>query len=302
MKKKGILVYNPIAHGGRTGSKVLTHTQKLYAEAGCELVIHSIDPRGCGFGNLAEIVNHEKPDHLLLAGGDGSINRYINYADANGITLPVGIIPAGTANDFARAAGITTDIEGAIKQILYGSPKPVDVAEAISDNGNSTFFINVFSSGYLTCVSHTTPDRLKQHLGKLAYFIHGIIESLSPHRIEFKIETNRGVFKGKALIVLVLNGNTAGGMTFAKTADVTDGMLDVCVIMGSSIPKIFTTALKVMMRTDLYDSDDVFYIKASEISIVDLDRTNFETDVDGDPGPAYPIKIRCRSNMLNIIV
>ena len=86
-----------------------------------------------------------------------------------GLNLPVAVLPAGTANDFATLLGMPTDIEEACRAILAGRIHAMDLGRA-----NGRYFANVFSCGLFTDVSQKTPTAWKNNLGKIAYYINGI--------------------------------------------------------------------------------------------------------------------------------
>lgn len=291
--KKGILVYNPISHGGKYCHKAVDCAKRIYMEHNVELLLHAIDPMAGGFGNLTERILVEQPDHITIAGGDGTLSKYLSYSFENGISLPIGIVPAGTANDYAGAAGIESDIERALLQIFNGKPYPSDACSI-----NSGYFLNVFSSGYLTCVSHTTPDTLKKYFGRLAYFIHGIREAISPKRQVMSISCDDESYSGKVLLVLVLNGKTAGRMFFAKEAEVTDGMIDVRIFTGKSLIGTLIAAIRVLLGANLHTTGDIICLRGEKIRI---EGPAIETDIDGDSGPSYPVEIKCLSGAFQVI-
>lgn len=293
MMKKGILVYNPISHGGKLCQKSIDCATRIYKSRGIELLLHPIIPSIGGFSDLKEKIVDEKTDHILIAGGDGTLRRYLEFCFQNGIFLPTGIIPAGTANDYAGSVGISDDIEKAILQIADGNPFPYDTCCI-----NGGYFLNVFSSGYLTCVSHTTSDRLKKRFGRAAYFLHGIREAVRPKRRHIEVTCDGHHYNGKMLLILVLNGQTAGRMCFAKGADVSDGLLDVRIFTGKTIFGTIAAAARVFMGMDLHTTDDIICFRGKHIRI---DGEQHETDIDGDNGPSYPVEIECRHGSLQII-
>ncbi len=78
--------------------------------------------------------------HILIAGGDGTVDILINYMMNNGIDLPIGILPMGTANDYAKYIGIPRDISRALDQMFETNPRRMDIGKI-----NDKYFLNVAS-------------------------------------------------------------------------------------------------------------------------------------------------------------
>ena len=105
---------------------------------------------------------------MVVAGGDGTVNYAVNAMKRKGLDIPIGVIPAGTANDFAGAVGMSREPLEAARQIASGAVDRVDVGRV-----NDLYFVNIFSFGIFTTTSQRTPDERKHKIGKLAYIIEG---------------------------------------------------------------------------------------------------------------------------------
>lgn len=165
--------------------------------------------------------------HILVAGGDGTVNYVVNMLKRRNLDLPVAVLPTGTANDFANTLGVPSDIEKACRRILGGEIRRVDLGRA-----NDEYFVNVFSCGLFTDVSQKTPTILKNTFGKLAYYFGGLGELPNFRKMHISIESDGGNYEGPSLIFFVFNGRTAGQMRFAYLSEIDDGLLDVIVIKG----------------------------------------------------------------------
>src|SRR5579862_1937988 len=135
-----------------------------------------------GKGHLVELmVTLEKGDGTTLAaeaaqrgvdvvvavGGDGTVNEVVNGLD--GSDVPLGIIPLGTANDFARQVGIPADPDHAMDVILQRKPRRFDTASL-----NGRRFLNVSTGGVGAEATAETPAEVKETLGPVAYAISGM--------------------------------------------------------------------------------------------------------------------------------
>jgi diacylglycerol kinase family enzyme len=129
---KGLLLYNKRARRGSLGKRI-TEIVELFKQESIEL-----EPTLIEF-DKNPFEGHEDIEIAVTAGGDGTINYVVNMMRAKGINPQLGIIPAGTANDFASAIGMRRKIMEAARQIAKGKERTVDCGVV-----NGRYFVNVF--------------------------------------------------------------------------------------------------------------------------------------------------------------
>lgn len=168
---------------------------------------------------------NETIDLMVVAGGDGTVNYAVNAMKRKGLDIPIGVIPAGTANDFAGAVGMSREPLEAARQIASGAVDRVDVGRV-----NDLYFVNIFSFGIFTTTSQRTPDERKHKIGKLAYIIEGVKEFRTMHAVPLEIEADGERFDLRSLMVLIFNGETAGGFHLARRSSIKDGLFD-CILL-----------------------------------------------------------------------
>ncbi len=176
---------------------------------------------------------------IIAGGGDGSVNEMANglmqldQPDADHRPA-MGILPLGTANDFATACRVPTDPVAALTLACEGSPRPVDLARA-----NDRWFVNVASGGFGAAVTAETPVELKDFLGGGAYTLMGILKAVNFRPYECTIRTPDGETKGRMIVGAVCNGRQAGGgQPLAPEARINDGRLDVVTLQPFSLADI----------------------------------------------------------------
>lgn len=231
--------------------------------------------------------------HILIAGGDGTVDSVVNAMYKKNVNLPIGILPVGTANDFAKFLKIPSSIEGACQLILNTAPKDIDLAKI-----NDKYFVNVASTGLFADVSQKTDINLKNTIGKLAYCIKGLEELPNFRKIKMSLKSNEATFEGDVYLLLIFNGKTAGNFTLAVDSDAQDGLLDVVVFKAIPVREMIPLFISVLKGEHL-ESDKVLYFKTNKIHI-ECDE-NIETDIDGETGPAFPLDIECIKSGLKIL-
>jgi len=206
----------------------------LLGGGGATVEIHDV---GAG-----DAVLHGSPDRLVVAGGDGSLGRYAAIAGAAGIALAV--IPAGTANDFARALGLPLDLEAAAA--LAADPAaPTRSIEVL--RAGDTPFLNAASTG-LSVRAAESAAGLKRLLGPFAYGIGSLRAGLTARRLRCVARVDgRELFRGEAWQVIVSGTGAFGGGSEVDTADPGDGLLDVAVLAAGARAKLVLRAYA--MRT-----------------------------------------------------
>jgi len=179
---------------------------------------------------------------IIAGGGDGTVNEVATALVGNyhPTTPALGIVPLGTANDFATSAGIPQDPELALKLAIAGHAVEIDIAQV----NNDTCFINMATGGFGTRITTETPERLKAALGGVSYLIHGLmrIDTLKPDTCEIRGEAFH--WQGDALVLGIGNGRQAGGgQQLCPQALINDGLLHLRVFTGDELLPALLTPL-----------------------------------------------------------
>lgn len=250
--------------------------------------------------NLYEYLKDSDKEDLygiVVAGGDGTVNRVVNVMMKCGIKTPLGIIPAGTSNDFARHIKMPNNFSECIDKILTRNIQPIDVGLA-----NDKYFINVCSAGLFTNTSIRADKNLKNTFGKASYFMTGAKELFKFRPFSVKIETETDIFIEKINLFLIFNGSSVGGIDkFTDNSSVQDGLLDVMIIKNCSLREVGIIVGKIFAGNTLED-DNIIYLKEKWIKINKIKGKCDNPDVDGDFGPQFPLEVKCIEKGLNLFL
>ena len=264
---------------------------KLHQEVGLTIVPYRIQ-KGKDLSEALDIVD-ETYAYILIAGGDGTVDSVVNAMENKNINVPIGVLPVGTANDFGKFVGMSSDITEACKQILDSNPIPVDVGKI-----NNKYFINVASTGLFTDVSQKTDINLKNTIGKLAYYLKGLEELPNFRKLKIKLTSKECTYDGEMYLLLVFNGKTAGNFNLATEADVTDGKLDVIIFKAVPVIELLPLFIK-MLKGEHLDSDKVVYFKTDDVYIESSE--DIVTDIDGERGPDFPLRVQCIKHGIKLL-
>ena len=284
-------IYNPYSGENLILSK-LDKVISLHQEAGYTIVPYRITA-GEDVGVALNDIKDGNYKYILIAGGDGTVDSVVNAMAKNGVSLPIGILPAGTANDFSKFLGMPSDVEEACKQILSSEVKSVDLGSI-----NDKYFVNVASTGLFTDVSQKTDVNLKNTIGKLAYYLKGLEELPNFRKLHVNILSKEVEFDGEMYLLLVFNGATAGNFNLATRADACDGLLDIIMFKAVQIYELLPLFIKVLKGEHL-DSNKVLYFKTDYLKVECHE--DIVTDIDGEKGPDFPLEIKCIKGGLKIL-
>ena len=179
-------------------------------------------------------------DLLIAAGGDGTLNEVVHgLMDlSKGARPALGVVPLGTANDFAAGCGIPRDPEEALALCIEGEAAPIDIGKA-----NEHWFLNAASVGFGAEVTATTPPELKRLLGHAAYTVMGAILAMNVHHYHGRLTLPDREITGSGPVAIVGNGRqTGGGVQVAPRARIDDGLLDVLVVRQIPAMALLTAA------------------------------------------------------------
>lgn len=178
---------------------------------------------------LVDEALREGVDTLIAGGGDGSLNAVIGGLLASGreVLPSVGLLPAGTANDFATACGIPTDDPyAALKIVLEQPPRLIDAVR-----GGEHYFINVATGGFGARVTAETAPELKDMLGGAAYLLTGLGQLASIEPFAARLVGDNDSWEGRYYALAVGNGRLAGGgLPMCPGALLDDGLLEVSLL------------------------------------------------------------------------
>ena len=287
MEKSVLILYNVKAGRGRIRRK-MDDIESLFVEAGWTPVPKMLRFGENPFDNLVGDFSL-----VVICGGDGTINYVVNAMRKSEKDFPIGIVPVGTANDFAGAIGMNKRALNAVRQIIAGHEERLDCGIV-----NGLYFVNIFSFGLFTTTSQHTPEHLKKQIGKAAYLIEGSKELHHREYIPLHIVHDGGQLDVESVMTLVFNGETAGRFPLARNASVRDGMLDCVLMRKCGTLDGAWAAVKYLVNGKA--NDEVIHIRTSKLSITSP--LSPLTDMDGQPSAEFPLELECLKGALRVIV
>jgi diacylglycerol kinase (ATP) len=242
------VIFNPYANRWQAQKQIETVTAALNQLQRPFTLTPTIRPQHAI--ELAETAVRDGCDVIVAAGGDGTINEVINgllRATPDGTaTIPFGIIPMGSANDFGQMVGLPDGIADSVALLATGHTRPVDVGLVETGEGAALqrrYFVNNSAVGMEPMVTLEN-IKMKRLRGQLRYMV-ALVRALVRLRAWQMEITGDGLnYSGPVYLLSVCNGPRTGGFMMAPTAVIDDGRLDV--VFAPEVPKL--TVLAILLR------------------------------------------------------
>ena len=233
-------------------------------------------------------------DRVVVAGGDGSIAPVAAAAGAAG--LPLAVVPAGTANDFARRIGLPEGLSAACRLAVHGTRLRALELGWMNDERP---FVNVASAG-LPAPAAQTARSWKRALGPLAYAAGAVAAGISAKPLTGLVDCDgRELLAGEAWQVTVAASGAFGAGAVVDGADPADGMLEVLAIEAG--PRIGLVGLAYRLRNGhVADHPRAFQTSCTRAEVRVPDGTRF--NVDGEIVTAGTARFTAEKEAFRLVV
>ena len=229
---------------------------------------------------------------IIAVGGDGTVMEVAN--GMIGETATMGIIPAGTGNDFIKTVGIPNDPEIAAEIVLNKRHKKIDIGLA----NDGRYFLNISSTGFDVEVIKNT-EKVKGFLTGLTAYYTAVFMAMFGYKFKKVIlRTKDSVIEKTVLLVAVANGIAyGGGMKVAPEASIEDGLLNVIIV--EKMPRwVIPFQLPKFVKGD---HEKIKYIQKFKCESVTIETEKQELiNMDGEIAGTTPVTFSVKSKAINV--
>lgn len=285
--KKLYFIFNLQSGKATIGSK-LGSVIDMFTKAGYEVTARPTQERldACAAAKYACNVGY---DLIVCSGGDGTLNEVIQGVMKSEDKIPIGYIPAGSTNDFARGVGIPKGIEEAVQWIINGKPYPCDIGSF-----NDKYFTYIAAFGAFIEVTYETSQQVKNMLGHAAYILNGLTRLKSIKSYHMSVTYDTGTIEDDYIFGMVTNSSSVAGLLSLSDFLLDDGLYEVTLIKTPSNPLDLQRMIHSLLNIDI--DIDTAYIKSFRTS-----KIKFECDeelqwtIDGEYGGSYKVTNICNN-------
>lgn len=273
--------YLLIVNGKSAGNPALREAVEEQRKAGMSIIVRSTWEGGDAAEFAAQAVELGAT-RVIACGGDGTVNEVVNglMRIAHDLRPALGIVPLGSANDFAASLGLPLEPGPALEAARHLSPSPIDVIRMTAQSGAEeavSYYVNMTTGGFGAEITSSTPKTLKRMLGGGAYSLMGALKAWR-HR-SYCGTLHWGDQQQEASLLLLALGNgrqSGGGQVLAPRAKLDDGRFDVLLVKDFSSAAELPTLLSELQQFPA-EGRFVRYFTASQLSVT--------TQPDDEPWP-----------------
>lgn len=219
-------------------------------------------------------------DLLVCAGGDGTLSQCLHGLMKSSKKIPVGYIPAGSTNDFARSLGIPSLPLDAADWIINGAPKDIDIG-LFNDN----FFTYIAAFGAFTNVTYETSQNVKNIFGHIAYLLNGVTQLHTLRSKKMHIEFDGQVMEDNYIFGMVSNTGSIAGLLSMNDFQLDDGLFEVMLIkMPSNLMQLQRIIHSLLNISEDIDRDYIRFFRTSDITFTSLGDARISWTLDGEFG------------------
>jgi YegS/Rv2252/BmrU family lipid kinase len=229
---------------------------------------------------------------IIAGGGDGTISAVAGSLAYRDVAL--GILPMGTANNFARGNAIPLELEPAVALLVAGHVATVDLGRV-----NGTYFTNAVSIGLATALHKSGPERMKQRFGRAGYLLAAARQFGAHEPFRCRLTHDGGTTEMEALDLRVANGPFYGSLRAVDRADVHNGRLVARIIKGNSK----WTLGRVWAGLLIGERKDPGCIETISVRDIEIDAVPQQSvSIDGEVAAQTPVRIAVAAKALHLVV
>ena len=283
--------------GSRRGAEALDTVERLLASRGTDAVTTYPVTSPADLATAMDRAVGEAPDLLIVGGGDGSVGCAAGRIAGTPVVL--GVLPLGTANDFARTLEVPSALPEAVAVLTEGKVVDVDLGRV-----DGRPFLNVASLGLSVGVTERLTPRLKKRLGPVAYPV-ATLSAYRRHvpfraRLEFPDGDRDPLDLEDLLQVAVGNGrHYGGGNAVSPTASVDDHLLDVYAIERGRLRDHVSIA-RLLRSGHFVEHDRVHHVTCRRVTVTTSEP--HPINLDGEVAARSPATFEVERNALHVVV
>lgn len=244
----GLLINRRARFGRRPESAILTSLRGWGIEPGP--IVRVKHPRG--LYRAVDTLLALGVERLIVGGGDGTLSAVASRMARREAIL--GVLPLGTANDFARTLGIPVDLDAAAGVIARGEVREVDLGRA-----NDAYFLNVASLGMSVAATSELSPAIKRRFGPLSYVYAGALAFTRSPTFRVRVQNGPDSIETVAHQVVVGNGRFyGGGVLVARQSSLEDGMLHAYALGTRGRWHLLTTIAMLRLGVPIDQPGDYF--------------------------------------------
>lgn len=271
--KKIFLIVNPKS-GKLKGKDSLFEIINTMSMNNCVVTTKITQKCGDALHFAKEACDRKLFDRIICCGGDGTLSETVAGVLRSESKIPVGYIPCGSTNDYAKSIGLSSDIVSAAEYACTKKSSNIDIGKI-----DNRYFNYIASFGAFTQASYNAPQSIKNLLGHMAYVLEGIKDMTKIKAINVDVKSDEKTYSGEYIFGAVANSTSIGGIV--KLSDLivslNDGEFEVCLVKQPNSPADLVRIIKGAISSD-FSSPCFEFFKTKSIEFNVPDKTAWSLD------------------------
>lgn len=296
---KVMLIINP-SSGKGTGKKIQSGLEKALSASFDDVETRFTEGKGDA-KKWAREASDEGYEAVVVVGGDGTVNEGISGIAETDSTIKFGFIPLGTANDLARALGISLKPQEAAKDLANFKTRKIDIAKI-----NDQYFCNVAAIGSIPTAVMETSSEDKSKFGFFAYVRDSMRAVLNDDQYTYNLvlDDDKEIEISTKVLVLALTNSVGSFENMIAGATPDDGLLHIMTLKDENLFAELPSMLQELNNGYISEANNMitYNVKKVAISVVTEDADEVKVNIDGEVGPALPIAIEVLPSHVEVMV
>lgn len=296
---KVMLIINP-SSGKGAGKEIQSDLEKALYASFDDVETKFTEGEGDA-KNWAREASGEGYEAVVVVGGDGTVNEGISGIAETDSTIKFGFIPLGTANDLARALGISLKPKEAAKDLANFKTRRIDIAKI-----NDQYFCNVAAIGSIPTAVMETSSEEKSKFGFFAYVRDSMRAVLKDDQYTYKLvlDDDEEIEISTKVLVIALTNSVGSFENMIAGATPDDGLLHIMTLKDENLLAELPGMLHELNGGYISEASNMitYNVKKVAISVINEDADEVKVNIDGEVGPALPIDIEVLPSHVEVMV
>lgn len=296
---KVMLIINP-SSGKGAGKKIKSDLEKALSASFDDVETRFTEGEGDA-KDWAREASDEGCEAVVVVGGDGTVNEGISGIAETDSTIKFGFIPLGTANDLARALGISLEPHEAAEDLANFKTRKIDIAKI-----NDQYFCNVAAIGSIPTAVMETSSEEKSKFGFFAYVRDSVRAVLNDNQHTYKLvlDDDEEIEISTKVLVIALTNSVGSFENMIASATPDDGLLHIMTLKDENLLAELPGMLQELNGGYISEANNMitYNVKKVAISVVNEDTDEVKVNIDGEVGPALPIDIEVLPSHVEVMV
>ncbi|MHA7117390.1 diacylglycerol/lipid kinase family protein [Aerococcus viridans] len=296
---KVMLIINP-SSGKGAGKEIQSDLEKALYTSFDDVETKFTEGEGDA-KNWAREASGEGYEAVVVVGGDGTVNEGISGIAETDSTIKFGFVPLGTANDLARALGISLKPQEAAKDLANFKTRKIDIAKI-----NDQYFCNVAAIGSIPTAVMETSSEEKSKFGFFAYVRDSMRAVLKDDQYTYKLvlDDDEEIEISTKVLVIALTNSVGSFENMIAGATPDDGLLHIMTLKDENLLAELPGMLQELNGGYISEANNMitYNVKKVAISVINEDADEVKVNIDGEVGPALPIDIEVLPSHVEVMV